>query len=115
MSNTYRDNKKANRSFAKILDCEIEWANIAHAWGHETPDYSEIVEESGKHYAKQFRDGYYNSNSSRPRKSQFRKEANKQLRLANKRLECKIMKGKVYDDISYPSRKESKYLVWHIL
>lgn len=71
--------------------------------------YEKALAYAEEEWAKRFRDGYCSETS---RTTGFKKDAAKKLRRDNKRYCDDVVAGREVDHLAYPSRKESKYIVW---
>lgn len=69
----------------------------------------EEIEELRKEYNEFTRDGHWNETG---RNTGFKEAAAKAVRLANRRLEKKVLSGEDYDHLPYPNEHDGDFLRW---
>lgn len=72
-------------------------------------DYAKEAKKASDDYNRNFRDGYLKNSQ----KIRFKKSCNQELRVHNRRLEKRIMKGDLsYEDKPYPGTYMGKRQIW---
>lgn len=119
MSRTKRINRYPRdewNSFDAFFD--DEWADnqittMARAvYGHEEDychTYKGTMERCKKLWAECTRDGYYEETS---RRSGFKQDAKKHVRIANRRFCGKVLRDEEHDNIGFPMGNEGKLYKW---